>query len=90
MQTHDVRTPDQALAYLVDCTLATVSDMAMKTRRPKFEFERQVGIAQTGIDWMRGMSVDFSGTRAQTIVSDFNGSVAKWANSYIEPTNTGS
>ncbi len=90
MQKHMVRTAEDALAYLVDCTLATVSDMAGKKRRPKYEFERQIEIAQIGLNWMRNMSVDCSTTRAQKVIEQFNGNVAKWAESYIEPANTAS
>ena len=37
-----VKTPEQALSYLTDCTLATVAIMAMKKSRSKREFERQI------------------------------------------------
>ena len=52
MRKCDVRTPEDALAYLTDCQLASVSLMAMKKRRPKYAYERQISIAQTGLDWM--------------------------------------
>ena len=81
MQKHQVRTPGQALAYITDCTLATVADMAMKKSRRKSEYSRQISIAQTAIDWMAEMGVDASGTRADE-VRKHSGSVAKWANAY--------
>lgn len=37
MNTHDVRDTGQALAYITDCTLATVTDLASRARPPKNE-----------------------------------------------------
>lgn len=79
MRKCDVRTPEQALVYLVDCTLATVSSMAMKKSRPKGEYERQIRIARTGILWIKDMGIDCSGTRAEDIP---DGDVAAWAKQY--------
>lgn len=79
---HSVRTPEQALAYITDCNLATVCAMAMKKNRPKGEFERQIGIAQTAIDWMVSMDVDMSSTRAVEVLEC--GSVWDWARSFME------
>ena len=78
---HLVRTEAQALAYITDCTLATISDMAMKKSRSKGEFLRQMGIAKTAIDWMVGMGVDFSSTRAKDVVEC--GSVENWAMQFM-------
>ena len=44
---------DEAMAYLVECTLATVQDLAGRSRPPKGELARQISIAQTGIDWVK-------------------------------------
>ena len=70
------------MAYITDCTLATVCDMARNKKRPKYEFERQIRIAQTAIDWMLQMGVDVSTTRAQDVIEA--GSVEKWAEKYIK------
>lgn len=80
MNKHEVRDPGRALAYITDCNLATVVDLAMKKSKSKSEFERQISIAQTAIDWMVAMKVDFSGTRAADVVKV--GSVAEWASKY--------
>lgn len=81
MQKYQVRTQADALAYITDCTLATVCDMAGKKSRPKYEFERQISIAQTAITWMQEMGVDFSTTRAKDVIAA--GSVQKWAEKYM-------
>ena len=77
-----VKTPEQALAYLTDCTLATVSTMAMLKSRKKGEFERQVRIAQQGVDWMIAMDIPAAGTRAEE-VAEHRGSVEKWAEQFM-------
>lgn len=78
MQKYKVKTPEQALAYITDCTLATVQSMAMIKSRKKSEYERQCLIAQSAIDWMNKMGVDYSETRAQEI-KEKNLSVREWA-----------
>ncbi len=81
MMKHDVRTPEQAVAYLVDCTLATVASMAFKKSRPKAEYRRQILIAQTGIDWMRHMQIDGDATRCAKILLQ-KITVEQWAKQY--------
>ena len=73
----NVRTPAEALVYLTDCTLATVSEMASKKSRPKGELKRQMEIAQTAINWMIDMGIDFGSTRANEVI--LAGSVEQWA-----------
>ena len=80
MQKYQVRNAENALAYITDC-MATVCSMAMKKSRPKYEFERQISIAQTSIDWMIEMHIDFSGTRATNVIE--HGNVKTWADTFI-------
>jgi len=75
-----VNSTEKALVYIIDCTLATVEYMAGLKRRPKHEFERQISIAQTGIDWVQAFKIDTSGTRIEEVDGDVN----KWANNWIE------
>jgi len=82
MMKRDVHSPEKALAYIADCTLATVQSMAMKKSRPKGEYSRQKSIAQQAIDWMRDMNVDMSGTRAQDVFESTQGCVDLWAANY--------
>lgn len=79
MNACDVRSVDAALAYLVDCQLATVSSLAGKKSRAKSDYQRHIAIAQRGIDWMREMGVSSAGTRADEIK---DGNVAAWAKTY--------
>jgi hypothetical protein len=80
-----VRTPSEALAYITDCTLATVCSTAMKKSRGKYEYERQQSIAQQAINWMDEMNVDYSDTRAEDVKK--HGSVANWAQTFEDDGN---
>ena len=82
MRKCDVRTIEQAFAYIADCNLATVCDMACKKSRRKGEFARQIAIAQTMVDWMRDFNVSANGTRVEGVLK--HGSVEKWANQWVE------
>lgn len=78
MLKYQVRTPGDVAAYLLDCTMATVADMAMRKSRPKGEYQRQIAIAQAAYDWLRMMKVEMRSTRAIDLPIHDN-SVAKWA-----------
>lgn len=82
MQKYRVTTPEQALLYLADCTLATVADMAMKKSKSKSEFKRQIAIAQTAVDWIRDFKLDVEKEGRVKMILHLGGSVAKWAESY--------
>lgn len=68
-----------ALAYMVDCTLATVDDMALRARPPVHEYARQRLIAQTGVDAMQRFGVPTKGTRADDVVAEHGGCVDRYA-----------
>ena len=76
----DVRSEGAALAYITHCTLATVCHMASLKSPSKSELAIQISIAQTAIDWMIDMKVDFSTTRAKEVVEV--GSVQLWADKF--------
>jgi hypothetical protein len=77
MRKCDVRTPEDALAYITDCCLATVGHMATLKSKKKGEYERQISIAQTACDWMDAMKVDPKDTRAADIIG--RRTVEEWA-----------
>ena len=76
---HQVRSTEQAFAYLIDCTLATVAEMAMKKSRGAGEFKRQKQIAQTAINWAREFGVPLETTRAAEVLG---GTVDEWAKQF--------
>lgn len=84
MMKYRVRNVEQAYAYILDCNLATVDDMAMKKSRKKVEFARQISIAQTALDWAIEMGVDVSTTRGDDVMNKFNGSVDAYAKDIVE------
>lgn len=75
----EVKTKDDVIAYMIDCTLATVEGLAGKKSRGKHEYHRQQRIAEQGIQWARQMGVDLSTTRAQSVIDEANGNVSMWA-----------
>lgn len=80
---HLVRTPEQALVYLADCTLATVATMAMKKSKSKCEFERQIGIAQTAVDWIKDFKIEIQiNSRVYNVLTLPDQKVTTWAASY--------
>ena len=81
---HEVRTPEDAMVYLVDCTLATVSHMASLKSKSKSEYSRQIAIAQTGVDWISHMKIDPRKSRVMDILEN-NQSVQDWADAQIIP-----
>lgn len=82
MMKYSVRDEGMALAYLTDCTLATVCDLAGKKSASKSELKRQISMAQTAIDWMRDFKVDMSQTRAKDVMQKYGGSVQDWADQW--------
>lgn len=86
MHKNQVREPGDALAYITDCTLATICDLAGKKSRPKAEFTRQKMIAQTAIDWIQQMKIDFSNTRIVEVIEA--GGVDAWAQTFYPKTNS--
>lgn len=81
-------TEGEVLAYLTDCILATVWQMAIRKTRPKAEYTCQIGIAQKALDAMLRFGTDFNLTRATDVVRDFSGNVEAWARSFEPVFNT--
>jgi hypothetical protein len=67
MQYSKIKTAEEMVDYLIDCTLATVDRMIDKKSIPKSEFNRQCGIAQKGIDFL-GPKYPYTG-RAEDVIA---------------------
>ena len=80
MKEHEVRTPEQALVYITNCCLATVESLAMLKSKSKYEYKRQISIAQKACTWIEQMNIDHKGTRAEAIVR--KQTVEEWARFY--------
>jgi hypothetical protein len=78
MRRDQVKNERDALAYIVDCTLATVESLALKRNPPVRELDRQIAIAQHAIDWMVAFNVPHQSTRAEEITTAKK-SVRTWA-----------
>ena len=66
-----IRSPEDALAYLTDCCLATVSSLSMKRSRGKADYERHISIAQTAVDQLISFGIDPGVTRAKKVITDW-------------------
>jgi hypothetical protein len=82
MMKNRVRTIEEAFLYIADCNLATVSSMAMLKSRKKGEFERQIRIAQTMVNWASGFNLGHGETRLKEVF-EFENDVKKWAEQYM-------
>ena len=82
MMKYDVRDAASLVAYLTDCTLATVIDLRMKKSASKSETRRQISIAQFSIDRGLDCGVSFKGTRAGKVIDGHAGNVQAWADTY--------
>lgn len=79
------RNANEALAYLTECTLATVEDLKMKKSASKSETARQIAIAQKGVDWCKFENIDLSfvkAIRVADMINKFKGKVEDWAQEY--------
>lgn len=68
---------EETIAYLVDCTMATVCAMACRKSRPKHEYARQIAIAQYGVNTLISLHMSTKGIRAEELAGGM--SVADWA-----------
>jgi hypothetical protein len=82
MMRHQMRSAADVVAYITDCTLATVADLRMKKSSSKSETLRQISIAQTAIDNGRLYDVSFKSTRAQQVIDRYGCDVTAWAEQY--------
>jgi hypothetical protein len=53
MRSDQIKTDEDMLHHLLDCTLATVEDLGNRTRPPKGELHRQCLIAQDIVNHLR-------------------------------------
>lgn len=67
---HRVRDEKDALLYIANCQLTTVAEMAMKKKRPKYEYERQIDIAQRLVDWIKRFRIEIDeGNRVEKVLT---------------------
>ena len=83
MQKNLVRNEQQALLYLTDCLLATVSNMSIQKSRKKYEYERHIQIAQTAVEWVDHFVVNIqSNSRVHEVLNCQTRTVKEWASKY--------
>jgi len=75
----NINTVENAFVYIADCNLATVTYLALLKRKTKSEYKRQINIAQIMVDCIQKFQLNPEGTRAESIIKDYNGSVKDWS-----------
>lgn len=79
MNRNDIRTVQQALYYITECTLATVDHMNTIKSKSKSEFDRQVDIAQIAVNNIIAFApTEKTGCSRLDEVMEFGGDVSKW------------
>lgn len=88
IQENTIHSLADAFLYLANCQLATVQSMAMKKRRGKYEYERQIRIAQKFVDHICNfhLKVD-EGNRVNNVLNTPSKNVAEWLKKY-EPSES--
>ena len=79
MSLNNIQTTEDALEFMIECTLATVDDLSMKKKPPVGEYSRQIRIAQRGLDHLPD-SRSCSG-RTHNVIHVFGRSVSRYADS---------
>lgn len=78
-----LKTTDEALCFLTECTLATVASLAMKKSKSKSEFARQISIAQKGIDFIKQFNCMIEvESRVYTVITYYDGSVENYSKKF--------
>lgn len=78
------KTPDEALVYIADCTLATIETMASKKSKSKYEFQRQIDIAQTAVDALKQFNTEIKeSNRVYDVLRLPDQKVETWSKKYL-------
>lgn len=77
-----VKSLDDMIDYLVNCTLATVASMALTKSRVKREYQKQMDMAQKSVDWIKHLWVNYKAKRICDVIKQHDGSVASWVSEY--------
>ena len=72
-----ISSPQEALAFMTESTLATIERLADMKRSAKFELTRQITIAQIGVDWCKATGSHGLPRLSEILEQDL--SVAEWA-----------
>lgn len=77
---------EETLLYLTECTLATITCMALRKRRIKSEYQRQIYMAQKGVDSIKDNlkldNLDIKQARTIKVIFEYDGNVHKYAKTY--------
>ena len=71
-----VHTPEDTVRYMTECTLATIDRLVMLKNKSKSELQRQINIAQLGIDMIKDFDpITCTVPRVDKIIAEYGASV---------------
>ena len=80
---------DDIVIWMTECTLATVAGILLLKRYSERELQRQINIAQVGVDYVKTLERPQK-NRLREVISRYDGSVSAWAsNQCMTSANTG-
>lgn len=71
----DINDPYAALALMTEATLATISELANRSRPPRRELTRQIEIAQTGITVLKEDLLRIADVEVPWVIEIINGHI---------------
>lgn len=75
-------TKDDAMEYIVECSLATIDHVAGRNDRSSGELRRHINIARKGVDMLILCDIKPTLIRTKEVIEKFHGSVGAWAKQY--------
>lgn len=75
-----IKTADDAVEWMTECTLATIEHLVALKRQSKSEIQRQINIAQVGVDYIKGVDRPRN-HRIRDVLRRHDGDVLSWAKS---------
>lgn len=81
MRKVDIRIASDAMLYMAECQLATVSHMQALKSKSKYQYERHIDTAQDHIDFILRFCKGLKKTgRVKNVVANYSGNVKDWVN----------
>lgn len=71
----------EIINYLTECTLATIEHMLLKSKTPKGELQRQINIAQHGVNHIHSRAYATTG-RVLEVIQNHRCSVLEWSETW--------
>ena len=78
MKYEEVKTEQEAIAYITHSLLVSLAKTATLKRRSKSDFRDQIGTAQNCVNWMEKFKINPHNTVVYEIIKEYKGNVQAW------------